>query len=38
MTIRKIATIGHPVLRQRSREVTREELAKDETQRFIERF
>jgi peptide deformylase len=36
MTIRKIATIGHPVLRQRSRELTREELATPETQRFID--
>jgi len=36
MTIRKIATIGHPVLRQRSREVTREELASPDTQRFID--
>jgi peptide deformylase len=36
MTIRKIATIGHPVLRERSRELTREELARPETQRFID--
>ncbi|MFO0561019.1 MAG: peptide deformylase [Polyangiales bacterium] len=36
MTIRKIATIGHPVLRERSREVTREELASPDTQRFID--
>jgi peptide deformylase len=36
MTIRKIATIGHPVLRQRSREMTREELASEATQRFID--
>jgi peptide deformylase len=36
MTIRKIATIGHPVLRQKSRPVTREELASKETQRFID--
>ncbi len=36
MTIRKIATIGHPVLRQRSREITREELASEATQRFID--
>lgn len=36
MTIRKIATIGHPVLRLRSREVTRDELRSAETQRFID--
>lgn len=36
MTIRKIATIGHPVLRERSRELTREELASADTQRFID--
>jgi peptide deformylase len=36
MTIRKIATIGHPVLRQPARLVTREELASAETQRFID--
>jgi peptide deformylase len=36
MAIRKIATIGHPVLRQPAREITREELAKPETQRFID--
>lgn len=36
MTIRKIATIGHPVLRERSRELTRDELARPETQRFID--
>jgi peptide deformylase len=36
MAIRKIATIGHPVLRQAARELTREELAKPETQRFID--
>jgi peptide deformylase len=36
MTIRKIATLGHPILRQRAREVTREELASDETQQFID--
>jgi peptide deformylase len=36
MAIRKIATIGHPVLRQRARPLTREELAARETQRFID--
>lgn len=36
MTIRKIASIGHPVLRQRAREVTAEELQSPETQRFID--
>jgi peptide deformylase len=36
MAILKIAQIGHPVLRQRAREVTREELASAETQRFID--
>jgi peptide deformylase len=32
----KIAQIGHPVLRQRSREVERDELLAPETQRFID--
>jgi peptide deformylase len=36
MTIRKIATIGHPVLRQRAREVSREELRTPEMQRFVD--
>jgi peptide deformylase len=36
MTLRKIAQIGHPVLRTRAREVTRAELARPETQRFID--
>lgn len=36
MAIRKIAQIGHPVLRQRAREVTREELATPATQQFID--
>jgi peptide deformylase len=36
MTIRKIATIGHPVLRQPARLLTREELASADTQRFID--
>jgi len=36
MTLRKIAQIGHPVLRQRAREVTPEELASESTQAFID--
>jgi peptide deformylase len=36
MSLRKIAVIGHPVLRQRARELTREELAGPEVQRFID--
>lgn len=36
MSILKIATIGHPVLRQVARELTREELAREETQAFID--
>ena len=36
MTIRKIATVGHPVLRQRAREITPEELASAEMQRLID--
>ena len=36
MAIRKIAQIGHPVLRQRAREVTREELASAPMQQFID--
>jgi peptide deformylase len=36
MTIRKIAQIGHPVLRQRAREVTREELASPAMQTLID--
>jgi len=36
MAIRKIATIGHPVLRKTARPLTREELASPETQRFID--
>lgn len=35
-TIRKIATIGHPVLRLPARRVSPEELAAPETQRFID--
>jgi peptide deformylase len=36
MAIRKIAQIGDPVLRQRAREVTREELASPAMQQFID--
>ena len=36
MAIRKIAQVGHPVLRQRAREVTRDELASAEVQQFID--
>lgn len=36
MTIRKIASIGHPVLRAPSRDVSREELASAETQKLID--
>ncbi len=36
MPIRKIATIGHPVLRQTARELTREELASPAMQTFID--
>lgn len=36
MSIRKIAQIGHPVLRETAREVTREELATPATQAFID--
>jgi peptide deformylase len=36
MAIRKIATIGHPVLRQTARPLSREELAAPEMQRFID--
>ena len=36
MAIRKIAQIGHPVLRQVARELARDELALPETQRFID--
>jgi peptide deformylase len=36
MTIRKIATVGHPVLRQPAREVTAAELASPELQRLID--
>lgn len=36
MAIRKIATIGHPVLRERARELTKEELGSEGVQRFID--
>jgi peptide deformylase len=36
MAIRKIAQIGHPVLRQVAREVSREELASPQMQAFID--
>jgi peptide deformylase len=36
MALRKIATIGHPVLRERAREVTRDELAAAPLQRLID--
>ncbi|HVJ90762.1 MAG TPA: peptide deformylase [Labilithrix sp.] len=36
MAIRKIATVGHPVLRQVARTVTMEELKTDAMQRFID--
>jgi peptide deformylase len=36
MAIRKIATIGHPVLRQVARPLSLEELRSPETQRFID--
>jgi peptide deformylase len=36
MALRKVATIGHPVLRQRAREVTRDELASPSVQRLID--
>ena len=36
MAIRKIAQIGHPVLRQVARELTREDLASPTTQQLIE--
>jgi peptide deformylase len=36
MAILKIATLGHPVLRKIARPLTREELRRPETQRFID--
>jgi peptide deformylase len=36
MTVREIVTVGHPVLRERARDVSLEELATPETQTFID--
>ncbi len=36
MALRKIAQVGHPILRERAREVTREELLGPEVQGFID--
>ena len=36
MSVRDIVTVGHPVLRERARDVTVEELASTETQQFID--
>ncbi len=36
MTLRKIAHLGHPILRQTARTLTRDELLAPETQRFID--
>lgn len=36
MTVREIVTVGHPVLRQRAREVTPDELASPEVQQLID--
>ena len=36
MALRKIATIGHPVLRQAARELTRDELASAPVQRLVD--
>lgn len=36
MAIRKIATVGHPVLRQVARELTKEELRSADVQRFLD--
>lgn len=36
MSILKIASVGHPVLRERAREVSADELARPETQAFID--
>jgi peptide deformylase len=35
MTIRKIARLGHPVLRKKTREVTREEISSPEMKRLV---
>lgn len=36
MTVREIVTVGHPVLRERAREVTADELASAEVQQLID--
>jgi len=36
MALRKIATIGHPVLRERARELTRDELASPRAQQLVD--
>ncbi len=36
MTVLDILTVGHPILRERARELTKEELASPETQAFID--
>ncbi len=36
MTVRRIATIGHPILRERAREVTSDELRASDTQRLVD--
>ena len=36
MAIRKIATVGHPVLREKARTLSREELLGDKMQTFID--
>jgi peptide deformylase len=36
MAVREIATVGHPVLRERTRDVSAEELASPEVQRLID--
>lgn len=36
MAVREILTVGHPLLRERSREVTRDELASPEMQQLID--
>jgi peptide deformylase len=36
MTVRPITPIGHPILRERTRDVTRDELASDDVQRLID--
>jgi peptide deformylase len=36
MALRKIATIGHPILRERARELTRDDLASARTQQLVD--